>query len=124
MKYLTPSILQVHNTIIHASINSGIPLNRLIISEIIMIQKQSNSPQINKLRVLNKLEADYNLFLKYHWTNQTTPYINLLGENQWDTRPRRSAHTTSLLDELITEIYRFLFRSLAKLKNDTASYYD
>ena len=66
MKDLTLSILQVHNTILNASVISGIPLNRWIIAEVMMIQKEPNNPKINKLRVLNKLEADYNLVLKYH----------------------------------------------------------
>ena len=66
MKALTLSILQVHNTILNASVTTGIPLNRWIITEVVMIQKEPNNPKINKLRVLNKLEADYNLVLKYH----------------------------------------------------------
>ena len=74
MKDLTLSILQVHNTILNASVISGIPLNRWIIAEVMMIQKELNNPKINKLRVLNKLEADYNLVLKYHWPHQTTHY--------------------------------------------------
>ena len=108
MKDLTLSILQVHNTILNTSVTSGIPLNRWIIVEVIMIQKEPNNPKIIKLRVLNKLEADYNLVLKYHWPHQTTHYAekkNLLGGNQWGTRPRRSADTTALIDKLINEIH-------------------
>ena len=63
-----------HNIILNASVTSEIPLNRWIIAEIMMIQKEQNNPKINKLRVLNKLEADYNLDLKYHWPHQTTHY--------------------------------------------------
>ena len=74
MKDITLSILQVHNTILNTSVISGIPLNRWIIAEVMMIQKEPNNPKINNLRVLNKLEADYNLVLKYHWPHQTTHY--------------------------------------------------
>ena len=84
MNDLTLSLLQVHNTILNASVTSGIPLNLWIIAEIMMIQKEPNNPKINKIRVLNKLEADYNLVLKYHWPHQTTHYAEkqkLLGEN-------------------------------------------
>ena len=31
-----------------------------------MIQKEPNNPKVNKLRIINKLEADYNVVLKYH----------------------------------------------------------
>ena len=66
MNDLTLSLLQVHNTILNASVTSGIPLNLWIIAEIMMIRKEPNNPKINKIRVLNKLEADYNIVLKYH----------------------------------------------------------
>ena len=65
MKALTLSILQVHNTILNSSVTSDIPPNRWIIAEMMMIQKEPNNPKKN-LRVLNKLEAYYNLVLKYH----------------------------------------------------------
>ena len=127
MEDLTLSILQVHNTTLNASVTSGIPLNRWIIAEVMMIQEEPNNPKINKLRVLHKLEAGYNLVLKYHWPHQTTHYAeknNLLGENQWGTRPRRSADTITLIDELINEIHRILYRSLATLQNDAAACFD
>ena len=116
MKDLTLSILQVHNTILNASVTLGIPLNHWIIAEVVIIQKEPNNPKINKFRVLNKLEADYNLVLKYHWPYQITHYVEkkkLLGENKWGTHPRRSADTTALIDELINEIHRISYRSLA-----------
>ena len=47
MEDLTVSILQVHNTILNASVISDIPLNRWIIVEVIMIQKEPNNPKIN-----------------------------------------------------------------------------
>ena len=46
---LTLSILQVHNTILNTSVTSGIPLNRWIIADVMMIQKELNNPKINKL---------------------------------------------------------------------------
>ena len=70
MKQLTPSTLHVHNTIINTSITSDTPLNRWTIADVIMIQKESNNSKINKLRVINKLEASYNLVLKYHQPHQ------------------------------------------------------
>ena len=85
MKDLTLSILQVHNTILNSSVTPGIPLNRWIMAEVMMIQKEPNNPKSNKLRVLNKVESDYNLVVKYHWSHQTTHCAGkkkLIGENQ------------------------------------------
>ena len=84
MKDLILTILQVHNTIMNAAIVSSSPLNYWIISELIMIQNEPNKSNINKLRVINKLEAGYNLVLKFHWLYKATHYsekINHLGEN-------------------------------------------
>ena len=92
-----------------------------------MIQKEPNNSKINNLRVLNKLEADYNLIIKYHYPHQTTHYVerkNLLGENEWDTHPRRSADTTALIDALINEIHRISYQSRATLQNDAAACFD
>jgi len=45
----------------------------------------------------------------------------LFGENQWDTRPRRSVDTTALVDELINHKYIISYRSLATLQNDAVA---
>ena len=111
----------------NTAIISGIPLYRWIISEVILIKKEPKNPQINKLRVVNKIETDYNLVLKFHWFHQATHYakkMNHLGKNQRDTRLRRSVDTTALLHEIITEIHRLSFRSLTILHNDTEAYFD
>ena len=50
-----------------------------------MIEKEKNNPRINRLRVINKYEADYNLILKFFWPHQTTHNAerhNMLGGNQ------------------------------------------
>ena len=51
-----------------------------------MIEKEKNNHRINRLRVINIYESDYNLILKYFWPHKTTQFVernNLLGENQW-----------------------------------------
>ena len=76
---------------------------------------------------MNKLETGYNFVLKFHRPYQTTYYtekMDHLEENQWDTCSKRSVDTIALLDKIITEIFRLWYRSLAKLQNDTAAYFD
>ena len=79
MTDLTLTLFQVQNTIINAAIISNIPLNRWKFSLVIMIQKEPNDPMINKLRVINKLESDYNLVLKLHWPHQATHYTEKMN---------------------------------------------
>ena len=67
-------ILQTINTIINAIIASGVPLTRWLTSLNVMIEKIPAVPRINKIRVINIYEVDYNLMLKYFWPKQTTKH--------------------------------------------------
>ena len=60
-------MLAIHNTIIISATSTGIPLKCWALSEVIMIQKELNTPRINRLRVLNKYEANLNLIFKLFW---------------------------------------------------------
>ena len=82
---------------------------------------------MNRLRVLNKYETDFNLVLKLFWPRLTTNHLeirNLLGKNQWDMRPYRSSDNESLIDEVINAIHCITCKLLVKLQNDTTVYYD
>ena len=112
-------MLAIHNTIINSATSTSIPLKRWTLSEVIMIQKQLNNPRINRLRVLNKYEADLNLVLKFYWLQLTTNHLesrNLLGKNQWGTRPYRSTDNVSLIDEVTNEINRITSKPLVNYK--------
>ena len=61
------SILQTINTIINTIIASRVPLRRWLTSLVVMIEKILAVPRINKIRVIDIYEADYNLMLKYFW---------------------------------------------------------
>ena len=37
-----------------------------------MIEKERNNVQINRLRIINLYEADYNLILKFFWPHKAT----------------------------------------------------
>ena len=54
-------MLQTFNTTINATIESGHPLKRWLSPIVIMIEKIPNTPRINKLRIINIYEVDYNL---------------------------------------------------------------
>ena len=79
-------ILSAYNAIINAALKLGTPLHRWKQSKVLMIEKEKNNHRINRLRVINIYEADYNLILKYFWLHKTTQFAernNLLGENHW-----------------------------------------
>ena len=76
-----------------------------------MIEKIPGNIKINKLRLINIYEANYNLVLKKllpHKATHHAEHSNLLGETQWDTRPLCSAENVTLIDECITEISRMI----------------
>ena len=125
--HFNASMLQLHNTLINASISIGVPLTRWTTSEVIMIEKEKNNPRINRLRVINKYEADYNLILKFFWPHQATHNSerhNMLGENQWGGRPRYSSDIAALLDIVISDIHKISGRTLVKLRNDATACFD
>ena len=83
-------MLQTFNTILNATIESGIPLTRWLSSIVVMIEKIPNTPRINKLRIINIYEADYNLLQKFFWPKLSTKHAeatHTLGENAWGCRP-------------------------------------
>ena len=127
LKDFNTTMLAIHNIIINSATSTGIPLKRWTLSEVIMIQKELNNPRINRLRVLNKYEADLNLVFKFFWPRLTTNHLesrNLLGKNQWGTRPHRSAENVSLIDKIINEIHCITCKPLLKLQDNTTVYYD
>ena len=115
-------ILQTINIILNATIDSGVLLTRWLTSIVVMIEQISTVLRINKLRVINIYEANYNLILKYFWSNQATKHAvknKGICENQWEGVPGGSADLVSIVNEFITETHRLTFRNLVILQDDT-----
>ena len=77
-------ILSAYNEIINSALALGTPFHRWEQSIVLMTEKEKNIHRINRLRVINIYEADYNLILKYFWPHKTTQSAernNLLGDN-------------------------------------------
>ena len=70
-------ILQTLNTIHNATIELGTPLTRWLSSIVIVIEKLPNTPRINKLRIINIYEADYNLLQKFFWLKLSTKHAEV-----------------------------------------------
>ena len=79
----------------------GSQLNRWLTSIAMMIEKDRNNVQINRLRIINLYEVDYNFILKFYWPHKTThpsEHDKLLSENTWGARPNCNTDNASLLD--------------------------
>ena len=62
--------LSAYNVIINAALALGTLLHRREQSIVLRIEKEKNNHRINRLRVINIYEADYNLILKYFWSHK------------------------------------------------------
>ena len=58
-------MLSLHHTITSTALLNSSPLNRWLVSIVIVIPKDPGQPKIHRLRIINTYEADCNLVLKY-----------------------------------------------------------
>ena len=82
-------MLYIHNIMINAALHLGYPLASWTNSEVIMLPKDTDNIQINRLRVINKYKVDFNLVLNYLWPHVATRKVDkeeLSGDNQWGTK--------------------------------------
>ena len=108
----------------NASIYLGYPMYRRLTSIAIMTEKENNNSQMNRIRIINLYEVDYNLILKYFWSLKATSLAkrkNTLGKNTWSARPNRNIDNATLFYEFITEIRRLSFPSMCKFQDDVCS---
>ena len=120
-------ILQTINTIVNATIASGMPLTRWLTSLVVMIETIPAVPRINKVTVVNIYEADYNLLLKYFWPKQVTKHAvkeKTVGERQWGGVPGGSSDLVALINKFITETHRLTFHNIVILQNDAKACFD
>ena len=81
---------------------------------------------MNRLRIINLYEADYNLILQNFWpqkVNHLAKESKTLEGDTWGTRPNCSTeHTT--LEEIITKLQRLTCTSLCKFQDDAVVRFD
>jgi len=109
------------------AIHTTQPLDRWRTTIAIMLEKDKGSPKINRLRVIGKYEADYNLLLKLYWPKLTTQHAEregTLGKSQMGTRPHKSSNDASVINELIVDTCRIQKCILTIKQNDASACYD
>ena len=63
-------MLSLHHTLTSTALLKSSPLNRWLVSIVILIPKDSGQPKNHRLRIINIYEVDYNLVLKYFGQNK------------------------------------------------------
>ena len=92
-----------------------------------MIEKLKGNSKILKLRITNLYEVDYNLLLNMFWPKKATQWaddLNILKDNQWYTRHKRSSKIVVSMNKLIIENYCRIKQLLYISQNDAVVCYD
>ena len=92
-----------------------------------MIEKIPNTPRINKLRIINIYEADYNLPQKQFWLRLSTKHAeatHTLDKIAWICRSESNAYNIALIAEFVNKVRRLTFNNLYKLQHDAKACFD
>jgi hypothetical protein len=92
-----------------------------------MIEKVKGQPRIDKLRVIQLFEADYNLILKIIWARKTVWKLhnkNRIHDGQAGSRPGRRS-----IEVIIQKEMKYMYSSMTRTQlgtvdNDAKSCYD
>ena len=116
-----------HNLDINTALLAYIPLTRRKKFICIMIEKEKAKFKINRLKIIDKFEANYKIILKLYWPkimNQIAETNETLRKNQQGNRKYKSTTDAALITEFIIGTTKINHESLAIQKNDTSVYYD
>ena len=92
-----------------------------------MLQKTPGLNHIEKLRVINIIEANFNLMIGMLWGKRLLEHneaLNKLDDLQWGSRKGKSYLDAALLKELTYKIARYTRTNLATFDNDAKLCYD
>ena len=92
-----------------------------------MFEKEKGNPKINRLRIIDKYEADYNLLLKIYWpkiTNNIVEKNSTLGKHQLGTRMKNNSTDDAMINEFIIDTARIHQQIIIIQQNDASACYD
>ncbi len=87
-------ILSIHHRMVQFALQTGCPHPRWTQCISCILEKDTSSPKLSRLRFNNLYEADLNQVLKILWSSHLVPhaeYHGLLGEDQHGSFPFRSS---------------------------------
>ena len=82
---------------------------------------------MERLRIIDKFEADYNLLLKLYWpkiTNVIAEENNTLENNQLSTRKKKRSTSAAMINAFIIDTDRIQQQTIAIQQNDASTCYD
>ena len=112
---------------INLPIKYGFALNRWRTSVMPHIEKEAGKPYLSRFRVIHLFEADYNFFLKFIYGRRLVRYadkMDLLNDQQWGSRPKRTTIDALFLSRLSRDITHQLKANSASMDNDATGCYD
>ena len=92
-----------------------------------MFEKEKGNSKINRLKIIDKYEADYRLLLKIYWstiTNNIAEKNKTLEKGQFGTWKKKSSTDVTMINEFILETARIHQQTIAIQQNDTSVCYD
>ena len=122
-----PSLLESFRKFFNIAISRGIAIPRWSQAVNVMIEKDKGQPRINRLRIIDLFEADYNLFLKVTWGSRLVRRalnMDLLNDGQHGSVPGRTTMDPIMLNQLTTDLCRLLRINYARFDNDASACFD
>ena len=120
-------MMRLYHTLISIALLNVSPLTRWLKSIVLLLPKDKGQPKINRLRIINTYESEYNLILKYFWPKkgmQKAEKNNWLDDNATGGRKDMSAIETVTINELIVESHRLTKHPLCIHQDDAMRCYD
>jgi len=123
-----PAIMEFHATIANFALEFSLPPTRWCRALQIWLEKDPGEPKINRLRIIQLLEADFNMVLKIVWGRRMVWHAEdshaLDRVPQFGTRPGKSPQDALLLKVLSYDYIRYRREESAVFNNDAKGCYD
>jgi len=126
-KNFSERMWRIHHNIASITLLNEKPLSRWLVSIVILIPKDAGKSKINRLRIMNTYESDYNLILKHFWPKVGTHKAEnnkWLGHNQMGGSKNMRSIETACLNELTIYVHRMTHASFCIHQDDAKGCYD
>ena len=123
----TQTFFTVQSLIMNSCLRSGYILDRWKAVINSMIEKIPGTPRIDKLRVIHLFESDINLVFGILWNRRLLhrcEHEQILGDEQWGSRPGKAAADVAAMKLLTYEISHLTRTDHGTFDHDAKSCYD
>jgi len=120
-------LFRILQRMINIPLLTSLPPSRWLSATSVCIEKEPNNPSTDKIRIIHLFEADLNFVWKILWGKRLVrraEHNQLYPEEQYGSRPSRSATTAVLSKVLIGNYCQVTRLNLGWLDNDCTANYD